>query len=251
MNNGITGPLFKWFGSKWEASRHYPPPRYHKIIEPFAGGAGYSLRHYKRQVLLAESNTLVYRLWDWFINTATAELIREIPINIPEGTDIRTMGLTEGQALLLKHWQRTNNVGECWTVSAWGNGPGQWSRSTRDRIAAEFYLIKHWKLVSRYADETMLIKERQSVCTWFIDPPYQYNYNYRLPVPSYRILAEQIQENCKGQVIVCEARCPKTDAIPDWLPFTEFRSRITSRRGYSKEVVYHREESDYREEYSS
>ena len=38
----MPGPLFKWFGSKWSASKHYPRPLYDTIVEPFAGGAGYA-----------------------------------------------------------------------------------------------------------------------------------------------------------------------------------------------------------------
>jgi hypothetical protein len=37
----MTGPLFKWFGSKWLSSS-LSVPHYETIFEPFAGGAGYS-----------------------------------------------------------------------------------------------------------------------------------------------------------------------------------------------------------------
>src|ERR1700722_17049301 len=47
----------------------------------------------------------------------------------------------------------------------------------------------------------------------------------------------------QGQLIVCEAICPKTGAIPDWLPFEFWGSRITSRRKannnhHSKELIW-------------
>src|ERR1700721_2928416 len=116
----ITGPLFKWFGSKWLSSKTLPAPTHPSIIEPFAGGAGYSLRHFERKVILCESDPHIFRLWAWLILHATEGEIREIPINVPVGTDIRCLELSSGQKLLLKSWQRTNNVGNCWTISPWG-----------------------------------------------------------------------------------------------------------------------------------
>jgi len=119
----ITGPLFKWFGSKWSVSKHYPVPAHDVIVEPFAGGAGYSLRHSDRRVFLAEINASIRELWFWLIKDATEASVREIPIGLPEGTDIRQIGLSRGQALLLKNWQRTNNISDgpgTWTVSKMG-----------------------------------------------------------------------------------------------------------------------------------
>lgn len=76
----------------------------------------------EEKVVLWEDNVQVRTLWDWLITRATQKSILEIPIGTPEGSDIRELGLTPGQALLLKHWQRTNNVGDCWTISPWGRG---------------------------------------------------------------------------------------------------------------------------------
>ena len=41
MNLGpaITGPLFKWFGSKWLSGKTLPKPVHTSIVEPYAGGA--------------------------------------------------------------------------------------------------------------------------------------------------------------------------------------------------------------------
>lgn len=231
----VTGPLFKWFGSKWLSSKLLPPPECDLIVEPFAGGAGYALRHCEHQVQLWDSNEQLQDLWTWFIYGATEALIREIPINIPEGTFIGSLGLSRGQELLLKHWQRTNNVGECWTISPWGNKPGQWTANTRARVAEEHAAVRHWKLCKPTYTQ---------VATYLIDPPYQYNYQYRSAAIDYAALAEQAQSVPIGsQVIVCEARCPKTDAAPTWLPFQDFASRITSRRKqgehtHSRELIW-------------
>jgi hypothetical protein len=235
----ITGPLFKWFGSKWLTSKHYPTPKHDTIVEPFAGGAGYSLRYCDRAVFLAERDIHIRRLWWWLISEARESDIRELPINIPEGTDIRTLGLSLGQSLLIKSWQRTNNVGDCWTVSAWGNKPGQWTANTRARVASEFHQIKHWHVVE---DGMRLLNATCEPCTWFIDPPYQFNYQYRSSPIDYTTLATTV-ETLSGQTIVCEALCQKTGARPTWLPFVDFRRTVTSRRKananhHSRELIY-------------
>jgi len=238
----ITGPLFKWFGSKWLSAKTLPIPICDTIIEPFAGGAGYSLRYFDKKVILAEKNPMVKRLWEWLIQEANESDIRDIPLDLKEGTDIRFIGLSEGQALLLKHWQRTNNVGDCWTISPWGNKPGQWTANTRARVAEEFQAIRHWAILS----DGMRLMYQESIAdstTWFIDPLYQYNYQYGMPAHDYRMLGKTI-ERLRGQVIVCEAICPKSGDIPTWLPFSAFGERITSRRKegnnhHSKELIYH------------
>ena len=221
----VTGPLFKWFGSKWLSSRLLPVPEHETLFEPFAGSAGYSLRHYERTVTLCERDPHLFALWTWLIQEATERAIREIPLDLKEGSDIREVGLSKGQELLLKTWQRTNNVGDCWTISPWGNKPGQWTANTRSRVASEFHAIKHWK-VERDAFQVL---GRTEVATWLIDPPYRFNYQYRGSPLDYVTLAKSVLD-LHGQVIVCEAACQKTGALPTWLPFTFFGSRITSRR---------------------
>jgi site-specific DNA-adenine methylase len=236
----ISGPLFKWFGSKWLSSKKLPEPDYDTIVEPFAGGAGYSLRYYKKKVILCEKDPHISRLWNWLISHAKESDIREIPINIPEGTDIRKIGLSLGQQLLLKTWQRTNNIGDCWTISPWGNKPGQWTENTRARIASEFGAISHWKFASD--DGLMFMRDKDFEATWFIDPPYEYNYQYKSALVNYDELSYMCTESL-GQTIVCEAVCPKTNKVPKWLPFKFFGSRITSRRKkdnnhHSKELIW-------------
>lgn len=239
------GPLFKWFGSKWMSSRLLPVPIFDHVIEPFAGGAGYALNHCDKQVALYESDPHIALLWPWLIGEATSGLIRDIPIGVAEGTDIRTLGLTSGQALLLKSWQRTNNVGSCWTISPWGNKPGQWTANTRARVAEQISAIKHWKWCGRDGMAFLTTGEHfLPETTWMIDPPYQYNYQYKSLPMDYLVLGS-ICQTLPGQVLVCEAICSKTGATPIWLPFEFFGSRVTSRRKtcdhhHSKELLYQR-----------
>lgn len=234
----VTGPLFKWFGSKWLSSRIYPPPEHDTVLEPFAGSAGYSLRHHEKKIVIWEADPNLNALWSWLIKDASTADVLEIPIGIPEGTEIAALELSRGQSLLLKHWQRTNNVGDCWTISPWGNKPGQWTANTRARVAEELHAVKHWKLENVRPDRPG---------TYFIDPPYFYNYRYRFKKDGfdYAALVEKIKLiPRRSQIIVCEAACQKTGRVPDYLPFKPFASRITSRRKktenhHSKEYLYY------------
>ena len=237
MSSTITGPMFKWFGSKWQASKHYPQPEFPTIHEPFAGGAAYSLRHYDKQVVIAEKNEQLADLWRWLIQATTQDIL-DIPLDMPVGSDIRNLGLSYGQALLVKHWQRTNNVGNCWLVSPWSGKPGQWGLTARSRTAEQVHAIRHWKVLDD--GESLLASGGEA--TWFIDPIYQYNYDYRMARHDYVQLAEKILA-VQGQIIACEAACQKTGAVPNYLPFEPFRRTITSRRkagcnNYSTELVY-------------
>ena len=232
----LTGPLFKWFGSKWNASKYYPEPIYDVIIEPFAGSAAYSLRHAEKKVWIWDADPNLQYLWYWLIHEANENKIKEIPLDGKEGQDIRSLGLSFGQSLLVKHWQRTNSVGDCWTFSAWHGMPGLWNANTRARVAEEVQAIKHWNFAPI----------QPIPGTWFIDPPYQFNYQYRKGLSvNYEILAQTILALPQPrQLIVCEAICTKTGKVPTWLPFQFFRETVTSRRKehqshHSKELVWY------------
>jgi len=237
----VVHPLFKWFGSKWQSAVRYPEPLYPEIVEPFAGGAGYSLRYPDRQILICENNLHLAVLWPWLIGEATEAMIRDIPINVPIGTDIRTMGLSTGQEHLLKSWQRTNSVGDCWTISKWGHLPGQWTANTRARVAEDVGAIKHWQFQT---DGLAVMRAGATEPgTWFVDPLYEFNYQYGIKAPHDYLELGALCRAIPGQIVVCEAICPKTGARPKWLPFQDFGESVTSRRKahenhHSKELIW-------------
>jgi hypothetical protein len=208
------------------------------IFEPFAGSAGYALRHYEKQVQIYESNQYLAGLWKWLIGSATSDLIRAIPIDLPEGTDIQALDLEKGQKLLLKHWQRTNNYGDCWTISPWGNKPGQWTANTRARVAEQFEAVRHWSFAPVFYNMPG---------TYFIDPPYLYNYRYGAKTFDHVALASTLSQIPHPyQIVACEALCPKTGKRPHYLPFADFRSVVTSRRKtenhhHSNELLFYAE----------
>jgi hypothetical protein len=106
-------------------------------------------------------------------------------------------------------------------------------------VAEEVTAIKHWTF---HGNDGFVLMQSSDVATWFIDPMYKYNYQYRQRPHDYQRLASVVRE-LRGQIIVCEAACPKTGARPDWLPFREFGNRVTSRRKqnehhHSNELIY-------------
>lgn len=214
----------KCFGSKWSASRsgRYPDPAFNVIAELFAGGAGYACRHHECGIYINEGHGELLELWRWLIEEARESDIRDLPI-LPPGVDLSALGLSLGQALLIKWWQRTNNHGtKTWLTSPWGDKPGQWTPNTRSRVASEVEAIKHWKLGVPSSHEQF---------TAFIDPPYQFNFGYCTPKIDYSQLASSALKLAarRCQVIVCEAIGPKGET-PTYLPFSQSHLQVTSRR---------------------
>lgn len=68
-------PFFCFYGGKWRSAPHYQQPEFPLIIEPFAGAAGYSTRHYKHDILLVEKDIKIYLLWDFLINAEKKDIL--------------------------------------------------------------------------------------------------------------------------------------------------------------------------------
>lgn len=71
--------MFPYYGSKTRLSKHYPPPQYKKIIEPFAGSAAYSLHYADREVILCDRDPVIAEVWRYLI-AASPEQIRALPL---------------------------------------------------------------------------------------------------------------------------------------------------------------------------
>lgn len=218
-------PFFKYPGSKHTLAKRYPRPRYDVVVEPFAGSAQYSTLHYERQVLLIESDPEIAQLWHWLV-TVDPDVVARLPVDLPHGEDIRTLGLpSRGAELLVRAWQRVGS-NNCWTVSKWcGLNSGMWSARTRDAIASQVEKIRHWKVLHLKFDPSLAGVPAENA-TYFIDAPYQSIPDiYRSEPLDYRALASYCKR-LKGQVIVCEAGGAK------WLPF---RFLAVARAGRTKQ----------------
>ena len=96
-------PFFGFYGGKWrDALKHYPEPAHRTVVEPFAGSAGYSLRHADRQVVLCELDPILAAVWTYLIRVKPSE-IRSIP-DIPLDGSVDDLNVCEEARWLVGFW---------------------------------------------------------------------------------------------------------------------------------------------------
>lgn len=212
---------FNYFGSKVQNAHRYPAPRFSTIIEPFAGGAGYSLLHSLYTVILHDKNPDIIRGWQYLINTP-AEEIRRLPL-IKKGQLVSDLKC-DSEAKVMIGWcvhmttypsNRLSNWGE--ENNALGRG-GYWGVTRREEMAQIAHKVKHWTARVRSYEDFDNVE-----ATWFIDPPY-FRGGEAYLCSNKDIDYERLAEWCRsrrGQVIVCE----RADAT--WLPFRPLYSMPT------------------------
>lgn len=224
-------PFFKYYGSKYTLAPKYPAPKHRVLIEPFAGSAQYATLHHTHDVLLVEIDPEIAELWRWLIAAHPSD-IRNLPVELEEGRDIRDLDVPRGGQLLIRASQRVGRS-NCWTVSKWNGTPGQWGQPLRDRTAAQVSAIRHW----RVHDRSIVGTTSTPPATWFIDPPYQSQPRVYGQAPDFGALGAWCQA-LPGQVIVCEA------PGADWLPFrylahnTAGRTKQGGTRSRRQELVW-------------
>ncbi len=73
--------FFTYSGGTWRLAKEYYLPRTSKIIEPFAGSAGFAGRYYWLNVKLYDVNPIICGVWDYLIHTKSSE-IRRLPLKV-------------------------------------------------------------------------------------------------------------------------------------------------------------------------
>ena len=159
--------MFSYYGSKGKIVDYYPPPKYDKIVEPFAGAAKYSLKYFYKDITIIDKYDVIIKIWRWLQKANTNDIDR-LPHSLTRNDDLRNINfLCEEEMLLMKF------------IIAAGEATGRNIPSIRvdkekinkslDNIKNNLFKIKHWNIVHDSYDN---IKNQES--TWFIDPPYQY-----------------------------------------------------------------------------
>lgn len=227
------GPFFSYYGSKWRLSKHYQPPQYQTIIEPFAGSACYSLRYSTRQVILVDLYQPLVEVWRYLMR-ATPQDILSLPILAP-GDNVHDCGLEAGARDLIGYNLNQSQAYPARQLSKWAREDDIWWRRRakfwgpplRKRIARQINAIKHWQII-----EGDYRKAPDIEATWFIDPPYHFSgRHYHHSALDYEELAEWCLSR-KGQVIVCEQEGAT------WLPFQAFANDVNGIGGKTCEVVW-------------
>ena len=200
--------MFSYYGGKSKIIDLYPPPKYGKIIEPFAGSARYSLKYWDREITLVDKFDKIVRLWN-YLKTASQKDILGLP-NVKTGEDLRGFDLIDEEKYLIGFCIGRGNSYPTHKGGAYNN----WERD-KVRISNSLHKIRHWVILEGdYAN----IPNEES--TWFIDPPYEFGgHKYKHPFKDFTNLANWIYSR-HGQCIVCE------NTKASWLPFKPMADMI-------------------------
>jgi hypothetical protein len=212
--------MWSYYGSKSKVIRHYPAPKFGKIIEPFAGTARYALKYFDRDVLIVDKYEVVVKIWKWLQLCSPADILK-LP-RLKEGEKVSDYKFDCAEASLLMGFFINGGAARPMnqaTFRVTTNRPKFQDYQIKS-VANNLFKIKHWKIMlGDYKD----IDNQEA--TWFIDPPYQFGGEY-YPHSSKKIDYGYLGDWCKsreGQVIVCE----NTKAT--WLDFSKMKGLHGSR----------------------
>lgn len=221
-------PLFPFYGSKWRAARRYPRPLGSRVVEPFAGSAGYSLWWEPEIVVLVDADPIICGVWDYLIRARSAEILALPDLEVGQSVDDFSH-LPQEARWLIGFWLNRGSAQPKKTRTAFSARTERaqlvWSERARIRIAASMHKVSWWTIVHGSYDSIPVIDG-----TYFVDPPYVDKGRY------YRYKDVDYDElGCWCAKIPDVVVCEQEGA--DWLPFAPLAT-IKSTRGTSSEVIY-------------
>ena len=200
--------MFSYYGSKSKVVDFYPPPKYRKLIEPFAGSARYSLKYFDRDVMLVDKYEIVVNVWKW-LQLCSKQDILGLP-KMKSGDNVNDFQISEVEKQFVGFLICRGMESPRENVSSF---VGDITEALKN-IANQIHKIKHWEIKLGSYTEIENIE-----ATWFIDPPYQFEGEHYVE-NSKNLNFSELADWCKsrnGQTIVCE----NTKAT--WLPFLPMR----------------------------
>jgi hypothetical protein len=203
--------MWSYYGSKSKVVDFYPPPKYGKIIEPFAGSARYSLKFFDRDVLLVDKYEVIAKIWQWLQKASEADIMSLPTPDTGDNLDSFNFDLPE-QKWLMGFLIKAGVDSPRLTVNSYRNA--EYILQQKKDIASQLFKIRHWHIEFDSYENL-----QNTEATWFIDPPYQFGGEY-YKVSNKHLDFHSLGEWCKsrnGQVIVCE------NTKADWLPFKAMR----------------------------
>lgn len=231
---------FSYYGGKSRVSHLYPAPRHDVVVEPFAGGAGYSLLHCERQVWLNDLDDRTRSMWEFMVGgqRSADDVETFVPDTVRAGQRVSEFvapSCPEGLIMIMRADANQGSMGTAGlhdTVTKFGEI--SWVRLKR-RLLHWIPRIGHWRITG--LDWSACVAEGSA--TYFVDPPYSNpagsRYRQTLPADAFARLGEWCRTR-DGQVIACE------NAGATWLPFTVLCARRGVRSRYQKseaqEVVW-------------
>lgn len=232
--------FFSYYGSKNGTASKYPPPYWDTIIEPFAGAAGYSTLHYKRNVVLFDIDPIIVGVWSYLIRVRPNEIL-SLPL-VASWDDEALNPFPQEARWLVGFWLAMGQPKPFNRLTSFAatRARSAWSEEIRFKLARQVDLIKHWQCYLCSYENIDSHYAFPGVATWFVDPPYQKRGGGLYRFGSSGIDYEHLGEWClsrSGQVIVCEG------ADADWLPFDFHHfghtNNTTAGHGHNRELMYH------------
>jgi len=224
------GVFFSYFGAKFMRGKYYPTPTHDTIVEPFAGAAGYAVRHHDRRVILVDRSPYTCGVWRFLIASSRADILA-LPLMEP-GDDVHDLAVCQEAKWLIGFWINQGSSVPKRTMGGRASNRkfGTWGEAPRARLADQVALIKHWQITEGDYTAAPDIE-----ATWFIDPPYQVQgKQYQHAVSDYGALADWCRAR-RGQVIACESEGA------DWLPFRPITTVVGASHRKTTEVAWIRE----------
>jgi len=229
--------MWSYYGSKSKLVDLYPPPKYKRIIEPFAGTAKYALKYWENDVLLVDKYDVIVKIWQWLQQCSPKDIL-DLPEYEPKQEFDKSL-IDEQRWLIAFNCNRgtskpTNVAGSYIDVkSVW--------QFRKKKIAKDLHKIKHWVIQLGTYDEIPNFE-----ASWFIDPPYKFGGEY-YRFSSKEIDFEHLGNWCKernGQSIVCE------NTKADWLPFKAIKT-YTGQTNTTIEAIWSNHITNYDNEQMS
>lgn len=245
--------FFSYYGGKWLGARCYGPPRQDLVIEPFAGGAGYSTYWSHPNVKLYDLNPQTCAAWDWIINCTAADVMA-VPDEFRSLEELNALPDGPRQVVGWNIAYATGGRGTNPSIPKWywhyvetGEKIGRlathsrshtnsvalmWGPRIKHRIVKQKPLIAKWSITQcSYIDIPL------EHAHWHVDPPYQGKpgRGYLCSDIDFKHLGEWCR-SLPGSVDVCE------NAGADWLDFKPLFSRKSMNSlKQSNEVVWRNE----------
>lgn len=227
--------MWSYYGAKTNVVHLYPPPKYGKIIEPFAGTARYALKYWDREVLLVDKYDVIIKIWKWLQRCSPKDVL-SLPRRIKPKESIESFKFDCEEAKMLMGFLISYGV-EKPRVNATDkhlHRPNFVNFSLM-RIAANLFKIKHWQFLNDSYENVP-----NETATWFIDPPYQFgghSYVHNNKSIDFGQLGAWSRSRI-GQVIVCESD------KADWMDFIKMATH-KGRTGMQHEVFWTNEPTSY------
>jgi len=217
--------MWSYYGRKKKIIKKYPKPIHDLIIEPFAGTGSYAFEYWEKDILLIDKYEKICKIW-WYLQQAKPSDILCLP-NVENGEFIgdKYLYLSEEERWLIGFC--INNASSMPKHTAGRMRFNSWNKD-KLRIANDLYKIKHWNII--YGDYKNC---ENKTCTWFIDPPYQFQKLYVKNKIDYEKLAEWCKTR-NGQTIVCE------QPTGNWLNF-EPLTKLSGQRTQTMEMMWYNE----------